>query len=325
MIATVIALALVEWVLDPHNMTLKSSGSPKAAGSLMKFISKLASCFGLLVCVPTHANEIRSIDVDGVKRSYLLHVPVGIGPSVPLVVLLHGRGSSGADEMAGGRWQTKADKEKFIVAAPDALDSYDGVEHKRSPTVQDWIRRNYRALRGRNVLRWHGGPNDVALIVSMIDRISVEWQIDQSRIYIVGFSRGGFMAHRMALEITDRLAGVAVVSPDLEPEVKKASTRPLSFLLVSGDRDSVHPVSSDRPAATMERWRAIDHCPPLSNVDSESASLTVEGAGPCNEGTEIRYVIAHGVAHHWTEALTHYSDISWAFLSRFRRQPVANQ
>jgi polyhydroxybutyrate depolymerase len=174
-------------------------------------------------------------------------------------------------------------------------------------------------------LRWHGGQNDVALIVSMIDRISVEWQIDQSRIYIVGFSRGGFMAHRMALEITDRLAGVAVVSPDLEPEVKKAPTRPLSFLLVSGDRDSVHPVSSDRPAATMERWRAIDHCPPLSNVDSESASLTVEGAGPCNEGTEIRYVIAHGVAHDWTEVLTHYSDISWAFLSRFRRQPVANQ
>jgi polyhydroxybutyrate depolymerase len=291
----------------------------------MKLISKLACCFGLLVCVPTHANEIHSMDVDGVKRSYLLHVPVGIGPSVPLVVLLHGRGSSGADEMAGGRWQTKADKEKFIVAAPDALDSYDGVERKRSPTVRDWIRRNYRALRGRNVLRWHGGQNDVALIVSMIDRIGVERQIDQSRIYIVGFSRGGFMAHRMALEITDRLAGVAVVSPDVEPEARKAPTRPLSFLLVSGDRDSVHPVSSDRPAATMERWRAVDRCPPLSNVDSESAGLTVEGAGPCNEGTEIRYVIAHGVAHDWTEALTHYSDISWAFLSRFRRQPVANQ
>jgi polyhydroxybutyrate depolymerase len=291
----------------------------------MKLISKLACCFGLLVCVPTHANEIHSMDVDGVKRSYLLHVPVGIGPSVPLVVLLHGRGSSGADEMAGGRWQTKADKEKFIVAAHDALDSYDGVERKRSPTVRDWIRRNYRALRGRNMLRWHGGQNDVALIVSMIDSIGVERQIDQSRIYIVGFSRGGFMAHRMALEITDRLAGVAVVSPDVEPEARKAPTRPLSFLLVSGDRDSVHPVSSDRPAATMERWRAVDRCPPLSNVDSESAGLTVEGAGPCNEGTEIRYVIAHGVAHDWTEALTHYSDISWAFLSRFRRQPVADQ
>ena len=128
------------------------------------------------------------------------------------------------------------------------------------------------------LLRWDGGRNDVGLIVSMIDRVSVEQPIDRSRIYIVGFSRGGFMAHRMALEITDRLAGVAVVSPDVEPEAKKTPTRPLSFLLVSGDRDPVHPVSSDRPAATMERWRAIDHCPPLSTMDSESAGLTVEGA-----------------------------------------------
>ena len=264
------------------------------------------------------------MDVDGVKRGYVLHVPAGIGPGVPLVVVLHGNDSSGADEMAAGRWQSKADQEKFIVAAPDALSSYDGVEHERPSTVRGWIRRNYQALRGRNTERWDGGRNDVRLIASVIDRVSVEWSIDPRRIYIVGVSRGGFMADRMALEITDRLAGVAVVAPDGVPEAKKAPERPLSFLLVVGDRDPFF--FSDREAAIMERWRALDRCPPLSNKDAESASLTVAGAGPCNEGTEIRYVIAHGVDHHWTEALTHYSDISWAFLSRFRRQPVvANQ
>lgn len=274
--ATVMALALVEWMLDPHQ-TLKqrlAAGGQKQTNGLrellMKLIAKLACCFGLLVCAPTYANEMQSIDVDGVKRSYALHVPAGIGPSVPLVVVLHGKGSSGADEMARGRWQSKADKEKFIVAAPDALGSYDGVELQRPPTVREWIRRNYRALRGRNnLVRWNGGQNDVGLIASMIDRVSAEQPIDRSRIYIVGFSRGGFMAHRMALEITDRLAGVAVVSPDVEPEAKRTPARPLSFLLVSGDRDPVHPVSSDRPAATMERWRAIDHCPPLSTMKSE--------------------------------------------------------
>jgi hypothetical protein len=35
-VATVIALALVEWVLDPHNKTVKSSGSPKAARSRLR-------------------------------------------------------------------------------------------------------------------------------------------------------------------------------------------------------------------------------------------------------------------------------------------------
>jgi poly(3-hydroxybutyrate) depolymerase len=275
--------------------------------------------------MPACANEIHSIDIDAVKRTYVLHVPADVGPGAALVVVLHGRGSSGADEMDRGHWQSKADKEKFIVAAPDALDSYVGVEHKKTPAIRDWIKRNYQALLGHNVVRWHGGRNDVKLIESVIDRVSVERRIDPSRIYIVGYSRGGFMAHRMAMEIADRLAGVAVVSPDVEPGPAKVPARPLSFLLVSGDQDPFHPVSSDRPAATMERWRVADHCPSLSDVDLRSAGLTAEGAGPCAEGTEIRYVIAHGVTHDWTEAPTTYSDISWAFLSRFRRQPAASQ
>jgi polyhydroxybutyrate depolymerase len=280
-------------------------------------------CLASFLSAFANANE-RHMDVDGIKRSYALHVPAGIGPGAPLVVLLHGRGSSGEEEMARGRWAPKADKEKFIVAAPNALTSYDGVEPRRALTIRDWLRRGYRALRGRNLARWHGGANDVALIVSIIDRLGAEGKVDPARIYLVGFSRGGFMAHTLALEMTDRLAGVAVVSPDVEPEVRMPPRHPLSFLLVSGDQDPVHPITGDRPAATMERWRTINHCPPLARMDTESADLTVEGAGPCDQGTAIRYVIVHGVGHDWTAAAISYSDISWAFLSRFRRAPGAN-
>ncbi len=279
-------------------------------------------CLVFFLSAFANANQ-RQIDVDEVERSYALHVPPGIAPGAPLVVVLHGRGSSGKDEIARGRWQAKADKERFIVAAPDALSSYDGVEPKSRLMVRDWLRRKYRALRGRNLTRWHGGDNDMGLIVSMIDQLKAEWKVDPSRIYLVGYSRGGFMAHALALEITDRLAGVAVVSPDVEPEITKPPTRPLSFLLVSGDRDPFHPVTGDRPAATMERWRTLDHCPPLVKEEAESPDLTIEGAGPCDGGTEVRYVIVHGVGHDWAGASIIYSDISWAFLSRFRRSTSA--
>ena len=291
---------------------------------LSKLIFTTVCCLALFPSAFANANQ-QQIEVDGIGRSYALHVPPGIAPGAPLVVVLHGRGSSGEDEIARSHWQAKADKEGFIVAAPDALSSYDGVEPKRRLTVRDWVRRKYRALRGRNLRRWHGGDNDVALIVSVIDRLRTEWKVDPSRIYLVGFSRGGFMAHTLALEITDRLAGVAVVSPDVEPEITTPPTRPLSFLLVSGDRDPVHPVSGDRPAATMERWRGLNHCPPVAKIASESPDLTIEGAGPCDQGTEIRYVIVHGVDHDWAGAPIPYSDISWAFLSRFRRNSDVRQ
>lgn len=67
---------------------------------------------------------------------------------------------------------------------------------------------------------------------------------------------------------------------------------------------------------------AIDHCPPLVKMDAEAPDLTIEGAGPCEQGTEIRYVIVHGIGHDWASAPISYSDISWEFLSRFRRVSV---
>ncbi len=289
----------------------------------MKLAPEFAFCLGFFLFASAHADELRRIDVDGIDRSYALHVPSGIGPGAPLVVVLHGRGSSGEGEIAAGGWRSTADKAKFIIAAPNALTSYDGVEPRRTLTVRDWVRRKYRGLLGKNLARWHGGPNDVGLILSTIDTVSAEWKVDRGRVYVAGFSRGGFMAHKLALEIPDRLAGVAVVSPDVEPEMEKAPKRPLSFLLVSGDRDPVHPTSGDRPAATMARWRALNHCPPLRKEAAEAADVTIEGAGPCDEGTEIRYVIVHCVGHDWAEAMTSYSDICWDFLSHFTRRPAA--
>lgn len=210
-------------------------------------------CLGSLFGALANANQ-RHIDVDGVDRTYVLHVPTGIGPSAPLVVVLHGRGSSGDDEIGRGHWQSEADKEKFILAAPDALKSYDGIDPKRPLTVRDRLRLSYRALRGHNLARWHGGANDVGLIASLIDQVEREWKFDPSRIYLVGYSRGGFMAHKLALEMTDRLAGVAVVSPDHESTLVRAPARALPFILISGDQDPYHPVTGERPAATMARW-----------------------------------------------------------------------
>jgi polyhydroxybutyrate depolymerase len=278
-------------------------------------------CLGLALAVPATADDRHRIDVDGVERTYDVHVPPGVGADPPLVVVLHGKGSSGQEEMGKGHWHATADKNGFIVAAPDALTWYDGIDPKRELTIRDWLRHAYRVLRGRNLARWHGVPNDVKLILSMVDRIAAEHRIDRSRIYVVGYSRGGFMAHKLALEEPGRFAAIAVVSPDDEPEVTKPLARPVSFLLLTGDHDKYHPITGGRPAATMKRWQSLDHCPPLAAQPADAANQTIEAAGPCDEGTEVRYIIVRGVGHDWAGAPTSYSEISWKFISRFTRRP----
>jgi polyhydroxybutyrate depolymerase len=284
-------------------------------------IAGLVFCLGLVLATRAQAADHHRIDVDGVERTYDVYAPPGIEADAPLVVVLHGRGSSGREEMAKGHWHATADKDRFIVAAPDALTSYDGVDPKRQLSFRQWLNSLYEAIADRNMARWRGGPNDMRLIRSMIDRIGAERKIDRSRIYVVGYSRGGFMAHKLALEMPERFAAVAVVAPDEEPEVTKPPERPVSFLLLTGDHDRYHPISGGRPAATMKRWQSLDRCPLLAAQPAEAADQTVEGAGPCADGTEIRYVIVHGVGHDWSSAPTSYSDISWKFISRFTRRP----
>src|SRR5437773_2226422 len=63
----------------------------------------------------------RTLSVDGHERSYLLHVPRSYkeGTAIPLVLVLHGLGGSGAIVARQSDFAAQADAGGFIVAFPD--------------------------------------------------------------------------------------------------------------------------------------------------------------------------------------------------------------
>jgi len=64
--------------------------------------------------------------------------------------------------------------------------------------------------------------------------------IDPARVFLIGYSNGGFMAHRLACDMSDRLAGIiSVAGAASGPEVPCAPTTPLSVLEIHGDADPV--------------------------------------------------------------------------------------
>lgn len=58
----------------------------------------------------------------GKPRSYILHLPAGGGTKLPLMIILHGFGMTGADQQNSVKMDGIADREKFIVAYPNAID-----------------------------------------------------------------------------------------------------------------------------------------------------------------------------------------------------------
>ncbi len=72
-------------------------------------------------CSAGVGSTCQSIVVDGVTRTYVLHVPANFSKTSALVLFLHGYGSDGSIYEAVTRLSDTADRENFIIAYPDAL------------------------------------------------------------------------------------------------------------------------------------------------------------------------------------------------------------
>lgn len=128
------------------------------------------------------------------KRCYLLYVPTGYDPALPLplVFSLHGFSSQPEGQQYLSGWESIADKENFLVVYPQGSSF---------------------------PLRWNSSPvanvgtiDDVQFIGDMIADVSEISSMDPTRIYVTGMSNGGWMTHRIACELSGSVAAVGVVS-----------------------------------------------------------------------------------------------------------------
>jgi len=131
------------------------------------------------------------ITSDGAPRSFFVHVPASYVRSkpMPLVMVFHGLHMNGRIMSPLTRFDVLANRKNFIVVYPDGLSG-----------------------------KWQLGgssPDDVRFISDMIGHLSRTVAIDSRRIYAVGMSNGGYFTERLACEMPDKLAAIAVVAASM--------------------------------------------------------------------------------------------------------------
>jgi polyhydroxybutyrate depolymerase len=265
---------------------------------------------------------MRRLTVDGVERTYYLHVPAGLPPNAPLVIMLHGIGNDGKGVARGYGWEDQADTSRFVVAGPDAS----RVHPERAPS-----RRTFRMWNiGRpgdpaSILR----SDDVGFIVAMIDDIARTAGIDRSRVYVAGFSNGGHMANRLGQEIAGRLAAVSTSASQML-SLSTPPSRGIPILYSAGDRDPETPVEAgrtelpgggvsvrDAQRTLVDRWRGLHGCPTAHTIAAPT-DVVIEVSGPCRDGSEVRYILMRGVDHKWPlDKPIDLTQTSWDFFKRF--------
>lgn len=266
--------------------------------------------------VPASSGAAAAAPADPAARPYEVVVPSGYDGSapVPLVLLLHGYSSTGAEISDYFGAQEAADSADVLLVAPDGTPDGQGNQFwDASPACCNFT----------------GTPvDDVAYLTGIVAAVSQEYAVDPGRVYAMGHSNGGFMAHRLACEASDVFAAVASLAGAVDPDSCDPSA-PVSVLQVHGDADEVisytggsFPGVYPGAAETVATWAGDDACagPPDTTgktLDLESAlagaETTVAAAPGCPEGIGVElWTIAGG--RHNPQLSAGFGEAVMAFL-----------
>jgi polyhydroxybutyrate depolymerase len=237
----------------------------------------LAACGGGSVAAPVPVQSPTAVQhatlmVNGHKRTYRVFRPPSLDmkQAAPLVLALHGGGSTG-DEMASiSHFDDEATSGGFIVAYPDA--AY-GTWKTAAPAPVE----------------------DVNFIGRLLNRLETEFTIDKTRIFITGASKGAVMAYRLACELSDRIAAIASVSGRMELKDCRPA-RPVSILEMHGTDDALVPYEGG--ASAIKNWVTLDGCAGNPTQTLSGITKTAIWMG-CRGGTVVRFDTVVGGRHTW--------------------------
>lgn len=268
-----------------------------------------------------------TMELDGLERTYRLHVPEDLGDDpAPLLVALHGGGGSAEQYAAASGFDDVADEEGFVVVYPDG-----------SGTGQF----------GDNLRTWNAGTccgpaerddiDDVGFVSALIDEIVQTQGVDPAQVVLAGHSNGSTMSYRLACELGDRVVAIGVQSAPLTYQdcVPDGS---VGVLHIHGGQDRNVPIAGGQGTEGIsgEDWPPVrDGVQLFADVNGCSALVEndpVDGVSrttwdDCDDGATVVLVVVADGPHGWMrpggdggrgEATDVGFDSSaeiWAFLS----------
>jgi polyhydroxybutyrate depolymerase len=274
--------------------------------------------------------EIIKVQIGGQARTCLVHLPPAWDGKrmLPAVVALPGSGDDGSLMAKVSGFSALADKEGFIVAYARKVNGMSG----------------WKSLYGKPVpggrAAQAGEVDDVGFIRAVIDQLRDAYHADPQRIYAFGHSSGGYMAYRVAIDLSDRVAAAGIVNGlmgctvlDGKPTIDEipSPSSPISLIHVRGAQDSIVKAEGGQNDRVMvksaddclQHFIKADKCDPKGRetIDAQyNVVRTLYTGGAA--GTEVEMVVWKKGGHNWPGEKEGYSTAAelWDF---FRRHPKA--
>ena len=283
---------------------------------------------------------------EGVVREYVVHVPKIYDGSkgVPLVFMLHGTGGSGPDFYENIGWKELSEKENFIVVYPSSL-KYKIIDEEGPKVTFKW---NSTPDGGFELQVGEVAKDDIKFLRKVITEISSKYNIDEKRIYLNGFSNGGSMAAKCAIEMGDVLAAVCQNASSFFLDTTFIPKRKLPVLYEVGNKD--YGPGNEGPSIPMALFDSLISTPNVAYLNGKHYRIanltqrhfdlqtehTIEGDSnialvatflpkPNTGGYEYKYIMVKNLAHNYPNGAFHNYNaplLHWNWMKNFTLENV---
>lgn len=221
---------------------------PGATAKLHQFLRGTSDSAGPSL-VPATATLDRP---EGARRYLVAAPPVVTAGKRGLVIVVHGAGAS-AEQVLGqafppsplSLWLEIAEREQLVVIAPDA----------GKGGWSDCFASEARITR----------KDDVAFIGALIDHAIANHDVDPARVYLIGVSRGGWMAYAVATALPHKLAAFSVVLAGMAPPGRcQEPATPLPALIFGCTADPLIYYRGGKP------WYALGFAEPVRGIEDSA-------------------------------------------------------
>ncbi|MDA8021189.1 MAG: hypothetical protein MPN21_27445 [Thermoanaerobaculia bacterium] len=239
------------------------------------------------------------VTIDLGRGPVTVHVPSTYEPGTPsaVVMLLHGYTSSGPETEAYLQLRPLAEQLGFLYLYPTGS--------------SDFLSNNFWNATDGCCNFFASNVDDSGYLRDLLDEVASQFTLDPERIFLLGHSNGGFMAHRMACDHAGFVSAIVSLAGTTFDDPRTCQPQDLVRVLqIHGTSDETIDYSGGSligldsyPGAveTVETWAAENLC--SLTPDTSLPNIDLEGDLPGPETTVLRYADdcpADGRVELWT-------------------------
>ena len=290
-------------------------------------MQKLILLLSLFFVLNVSYAQYDSIPFGGYDRTYLVHLPIGYTGTtdLQLMIAMHGGFGNAYNMQDQSQLSLKADAENFIVVYPEGLEGgVFGISSWNAGWCCGWASNN-------NI-------DDVGFINALLDILTVQYSIDTSRIYATGMSNGGFMAYRLACELSHRIAAIAPVAASMSMTTCTPQ-RPVPIISFHSYLDTNVPYQGGVGSGTsghynspqdsiLNTWSAMNACSITNDTIINNSQFLHRNWSNCDCETGIEQYVTQDGGHSWpggnqtmlgdpVSNFIHANDLMWTFFQHY--------